>query len=189
MLFHEKSNYIIQLSIQRVIQVLFLNTAIILWYTGKGVLGIFSIFITQNISHLLLHRAHFQVKLAFSFLFTEWVVVRSTLDSSPGWSHCPDLHYSTSMLTDLCFRTVSADVLQWKKAKLSWEQLWPCRTLKVVRDHRGPEDHTQEQLLWKHCDQGFPGGPQSRRAPAHSCAARVQQWRPRTAKNKQIYHI
>ena len=119
MLFHEKSNYIIQLSIQRVIQVLFLNTAIILWYTGKGVLGIFSIFITQNISHLLLHRAHFQVKLAFSFLFTEWVVVRSTLDSSPGWSHCPDLHYSTNMLTDLCFPTVTADVLQWKKAKLS----------------------------------------------------------------------
>jgi len=67
MLFHEKSNYIIQLSIQAVTQVLFLNTAIILQYTGKGVLGIFSIFITQNISHFTASSSTFSSETGFFF--------------------------------------------------------------------------------------------------------------------------
>ena len=66
MLFHEKSNYIIQLSIQ-FIQVLFLNTAIILRYTGKGALGIFSIFITQNISHFTASSSTFSSETGFCF--------------------------------------------------------------------------------------------------------------------------
>ena len=147
MLFHEKSNYIIQLSIQAVTQVLFLNTAIILQYTGKGVLGIFSIFITQNISHFTASSSTFSSETGFFFPL-DWVGRgEEHSDSGPGWAHCPDLHWGTNMFTDLCFRTMSADVSQWKKAKLSWEQFWPCKTLKVVRGHQGPEDHTQEQLL------------------------------------------